>query len=397
MTNYTMWDYPPPRSWDQFEELCADIFQSTWRDPALVRHGRAGQRQRGVDIVARSGAIYPIGLQCKRREKWPVKKLTTAELNAEVKEAKKFKPTLKAFYILTTAPDDAKLQAHVRELNKRHEQAGLFEVVVLGWKEIVRRATLDPIVANKHFGPTEGETSGSPLLATWLVSKGKLEKTGEELSLSVAELKQDLRDWPTGHYIIRQRESDEVLQQLQAYEGKRLSLKQRQEKVKLREKLATLADKEKFAEWAVKVVLTDPIVSAWMLKIWDAEGDAPLAIESTINNAMSLERDYSPATYLRICAPKDGEQKVRCAAKLTKEEVSQFVARAEKATYTPFGPYTLLTSDLPPSIRAQKAVPAILRFLHTQMSEEQMGDELTWQQIRERGYLDIGNWWTLID
>src|ERR1700676_1721022 len=78
MTNYTMWDYPPPRSWEQFEELCADIFQSAWRDPALVRHGRAGQRQFGVDIVARSGAIYPIGLQCKRRENWPVKKLTVA-------------------------------------------------------------------------------------------------------------------------------------------------------------------------------------------------------------------------------------------------------------------------------------------------------------------------------
>src|ERR1044072_594404 len=40
-------DYAPPRSWEQFEELCADVFQSAWRDPALVRHGRAGQRQNG--------------------------------------------------------------------------------------------------------------------------------------------------------------------------------------------------------------------------------------------------------------------------------------------------------------------------------------------------------------
>lgn len=35
-------DYPPPRSWEQFEELCADVFQSSWQDPAMVRHGRAG-------------------------------------------------------------------------------------------------------------------------------------------------------------------------------------------------------------------------------------------------------------------------------------------------------------------------------------------------------------------
>lgn len=32
-------DHPPPRSWDQFEELCADVFQSSWGDPNLVRHG----------------------------------------------------------------------------------------------------------------------------------------------------------------------------------------------------------------------------------------------------------------------------------------------------------------------------------------------------------------------
>ena len=58
-------EYAPPRSWEQFEELCADIFQSAWRDPALVRHGRAGQRQNGVDIVGRNGALYPIACSAK--------------------------------------------------------------------------------------------------------------------------------------------------------------------------------------------------------------------------------------------------------------------------------------------------------------------------------------------
>lgn len=112
MSRHAHADYAPPRSWEQFEELCADIFQSAWRDPALVRHGRAGQRQNGVDIVARNGAIYPIGLQCKKRSKWPVSKLTTKQIDAEVAEALKFKPALQAFYILTTAPDDTTLLNH---------------------------------------------------------------------------------------------------------------------------------------------------------------------------------------------------------------------------------------------------------------------------------------------
>ncbi len=66
MTELVHFEYPPPRSWEQFEELCADLFEAMWSDPALVRHGRAGQAQNGVDIVAARGGIYPVGLQCKK-------------------------------------------------------------------------------------------------------------------------------------------------------------------------------------------------------------------------------------------------------------------------------------------------------------------------------------------
>lgn len=232
MNRHVHADYAPPRSWEQFEELCADIFQSAWRDPSLVRHGRAGQRQNGVDIVARNGALYPVGLQCKRRKRWPVNKLTTAEIDAEVTEALTFAPALRAFYILTTASEDVALQAHVRSINNKHEKKQLFEVVLLGWDEILRRATLDPQVANKHFGPSGGGAPRSPLLATWMMSKGKLEKTGKELELSVKELTQDFHDWPTGHIVVRQRESDDLLERLRAFEGRKLSNTERRKRIK---------------------------------------------------------------------------------------------------------------------------------------------------------------------
>ncbi|WP_395676305.1 hypothetical protein [Enterobacter sp.] len=38
-----------------------------WSDPNLVRHGRAGQVQNGVDIIAAKGGLFPIGLQCKKK------------------------------------------------------------------------------------------------------------------------------------------------------------------------------------------------------------------------------------------------------------------------------------------------------------------------------------------
>lgn len=144
-------DYAPPRSWEQFEKPCADIFQSAWSDPELLRRGRSGQPQNGADIVARHGAIYPIGLQCKRRSVWPLCRLTAAEVDKAVALARNFEPPLKQFYILTTAPGDATLLKHVREVSQRHEAGGLFTVGLTGWDEIVKRATLDPAVTAKHW------------------------------------------------------------------------------------------------------------------------------------------------------------------------------------------------------------------------------------------------------
>ena len=216
-------DYAPPRSWEQFEELCADVFQSAWSDPGLVRHGRGGQTQNGVDIVARHGAIYPIGLQCKKRGMWPPRRLTAAEVDEAVEMAENFEPPLKQFYILTTAPSDAGLLKHVREISQRHESDGRFTIGLFGWDEIVRRAMLDPAVTAKHFGPSAGAAARSPLLATWFMSEGRLEMTGDDLALAVAELSQDLRDWPTGHFVIRQRESDALLSRLRNFEGRQLS------------------------------------------------------------------------------------------------------------------------------------------------------------------------------
>jgi hypothetical protein len=378
-------DYAPPRSWEQFEELCADVFQSAWRDPALVRHGRAGQRQHGVDIVARNGALYPIGLQCKKRAQWPVKKITTTEIDAEVAEALKFKPALKAFYILTTAPDDVKLLNHVRKINIQHQAAKSFEIILLGWNEILRRATLDRSVADKHFGPAGGGAPRSPLLATWMMSNGRLEKTGAELALSVEELIQDLHDWPTGHLVIRQRETETLMEKLH-YENRDLSNKEREKRIALRKQIRVLTEAEERAIRGVTLMLTDPDISVWLLKVW-AHGDVSLTIESYVNNhtAIKIEPGIPPA-YLRMSPPKASDR--RCSDRLTKDALAAINKIMTQRQKRYGAPLTDTVSELPDDVRARIATPRIVRGLLEFVSE----DRLTWDQVRQMGALDIGSW-----
>lgn len=386
MNQYIHADFAPPRSWEQFEELCADIFQSAWRDPSLVRHGRAGQRQNGVDIVGRNGALYPIGLQCKKRSKWPVSKLTTRQIDDEITAAKSFKPRLKAFYILTTAPDDATLLKHVRTVNEQHEKENLFEVVLLSWNEIVRRATLDPHVADKHFGPTGGGGPRSPLLATWMMKNGVLEKCESELELSVKELIQDLHDWPAGHIVIRQRESDTLLDRLRALEGKKLTDDERRRRIKLRDELRLLTDSEEEAARAVLLMLTDPDISVWLLKVW--EQDAPLSIEAFVNFQLR-PRKKRPGTgdlCLRMSPPGDPERRIsEC---LSKEE-ARSIREIQKRRREKYGqPLTDTVGELPPEVRARVATPRIVRGILDFHSE----DRLTWDQLRQIKAFDISGW-----
>src|SRR5437763_11277298 len=53
---------------------------------------------------------------------WPEQNITAKQIDNAVANALNFKPALKAFYILTTAPDDARLLNYVRKLNERYER-----------------------------------------------------------------------------------------------------------------------------------------------------------------------------------------------------------------------------------------------------------------------------------
>lgn len=149
----------PPKSWEEFEDICADLFALEWRDKNVVRHGRQGQRQCGVDIYGRTDQSIYVGVQCKGKRRWPPSDLTNKEIDDEVLEALKFEPRLSQLIFATTAPDDVNVQAHARAITERHVAAHLFSVHVFGWGELTRRLVNYPTVVQKYFGQLLRDTT----------------------------------------------------------------------------------------------------------------------------------------------------------------------------------------------------------------------------------------------
>jgi hypothetical protein len=126
-----------PRDWQAFERLTRDLFARITGDVHMDLHGRTGQPQAGVDVFGtdqRSRAR--VGVQCRGRgdgTERTTRRLTAKELRSEVDKARAFYPALDMFVLLTTGPNDARLQKAAAEINADQEQAGGFQVHVHGW------------------------------------------------------------------------------------------------------------------------------------------------------------------------------------------------------------------------------------------------------------------------
>jgi len=143
---------PIPKNWQDFEHLCADLWQEIWNDPDTQMNGRTGQPQHGVDVFGRTNGTGSYqGVQCKGKNGAYGQAVTKKELKDEVEKAKEFEPPIEHFILATTAPNDVAIQEVARELTTAHEKAGLFPVVVYAWDEIERKLGSYPKVLQKHW------------------------------------------------------------------------------------------------------------------------------------------------------------------------------------------------------------------------------------------------------
>jgi hypothetical protein len=139
-------DLPRPKSWDEFEDIVADVLKRVWKDPYITRNGRAGQKQHGVDIFGQpehlggaSSGRYAAA-QCKETDC-----LTLEIVEDEANKARAFKPPLTEYLMATTAPRDAALQERMRT------STWPFRIVVWFWEDISLELSGHDDLLQKHF------------------------------------------------------------------------------------------------------------------------------------------------------------------------------------------------------------------------------------------------------
>ena len=86
---------PEPTNWQDFENLCCDLWKSIWGDPDTKRHGRQGQPQAGVDVYGHPTYSRRLhGVQCKCKSSVSESALTKGEITTEVGNAQSFRPKI---------------------------------------------------------------------------------------------------------------------------------------------------------------------------------------------------------------------------------------------------------------------------------------------------------------
>jgi len=154
-------ELPIPKSWDEFEDIVADLYGRLWNDPNTRRYGRTGQPQQGIDVYGcptHLGGDYA-GVQCKRYDEGA---LTRAIVEGEVGKAEKFSPPLAEYTIATTERRNARLQRAVREISQKRQLEGKFSVHIAFWEDLCSLLTHpdNSDLLRKHYADWLGRLRG---------------------------------------------------------------------------------------------------------------------------------------------------------------------------------------------------------------------------------------------
>ena len=138
---------PPPKSWQEFEDIVLSALRLRWKSSDLTKNGRPGQKQDGVDIYGHDDMGRLVGIQGKNTTSG----ITFKVVESEIEKASSFKPTRRCLFVATSAPTDANLQKEVRLLSQHRVNEDRFPVGILFWEDIIQDLTTDEQVFNKHY------------------------------------------------------------------------------------------------------------------------------------------------------------------------------------------------------------------------------------------------------
>lgn len=182
-----------PANWGTFEDLARALFAAVWNNPLTQKNGRTGQAQHGVDIYGEPNGTPGKwhGVQCKGKMRSYGARATRREFDAELKKADEFSPALSYWVFATTAPNDAPLQKHAREVSVTRIAAGKFPVDVLGWDSLLSLLAQHPKVLRQFY---------PELVSTLPDDLGKLEAAS---AAALASIDDSLRHGDTALTLVR--------------------------------------------------------------------------------------------------------------------------------------------------------------------------------------------------
>lgn len=142
----------PPSNWEEFEDLCYEIWKANANYSEINKNGRKGQNQNGVDIFYYDNDKKGyVGIQCKGKDNYLKSELTKTEIDNEIEKAQLFNPKLKSFFFATTQPRDVNLQEYIREINEVHRKSNKFSVTIYFWEDIKSQLQNQKDVAIKFY------------------------------------------------------------------------------------------------------------------------------------------------------------------------------------------------------------------------------------------------------
>ena len=156
MPALTQTQIPKPADEQVFERASIHLWRCILEDPNVQKNGRRGQRQNGVDVfgIRNNDSDHLVGIQCKLKGEG--KKLSETEVRNEIKKALTFKPSLREYFIITTAPDDVAMQELARQITRELKNDNTELIVnVWGWDTLEDQIS-EHDKAIKAFDPSFG-------------------------------------------------------------------------------------------------------------------------------------------------------------------------------------------------------------------------------------------------
>ncbi|MCI5076858.1 hypothetical protein [Oricola sp.] len=131
----------PPTDEKVFQQCTAILFGEIYQDPNAQEWGTKGQKQDGIDVIAREKTPTGerrIGIQCKQKEFG--KKVSEPEFETDFTSALGLDPAIDVFILVSTAKNDASLQAYASKLALAQQKAGReIEAHYWGWETLSAR------------------------------------------------------------------------------------------------------------------------------------------------------------------------------------------------------------------------------------------------------------------